>query len=217
MVPASSSSPITARRAQTRERLMSAAMSVFAERGILGASVEEICDQAGFTRGAFYSNFSSKDELFFELVEHQQSRHVEALRHIVDTVLKPAGPQTEEAQNQVLTRAIDAFLAVQRSDREWVLAQSELKLYAIRNPQVAARYSALESEVRKAFGDILKEGLELTRREFTVSFSEAITILGATHEQQLFDALIDPDGTMRSAGSTSSLYDILVAITRPVS
>ena len=61
--------PVTARRAQTRERLMAAAASVFAERGIIGASVEEICEAAGFTRGAFYSNFADKDELVLALIQ----------------------------------------------------------------------------------------------------------------------------------------------------
>ncbi|MDN5804236.1 MAG: TetR/AcrR family transcriptional regulator, partial [Microlunatus sp.] len=55
--------PITARRAQTRERLMAAARTVFADRGVEGASVEEICEAAGFSRGAFYSNFGDRSDL----------------------------------------------------------------------------------------------------------------------------------------------------------
>jgi AcrR family transcriptional regulator len=54
---------ISARRQATRERVLEAAGEVFAERGFHGASVEDICERAGFTRGAFYSNFSSKDDL----------------------------------------------------------------------------------------------------------------------------------------------------------
>ena len=57
------------RRARTRQRLMSAAMTVFAERGVIGSSVEEICEAAGFTRGAFYSNFADKDALVLGLIE----------------------------------------------------------------------------------------------------------------------------------------------------
>jgi AcrR family transcriptional regulator len=48
---------------------MAAASEVFAESGFDGASVEAICERAGFTRGAFYSNFASKEELFFGLVQ----------------------------------------------------------------------------------------------------------------------------------------------------
>jgi AcrR family transcriptional regulator len=57
------------KRAQTRERLLEAAERVFLRRGLQGSSVEEITAEAGFTRGAFYSNFKSKDELFVELLQ----------------------------------------------------------------------------------------------------------------------------------------------------
>ena len=59
---------VSARRAQTRERLMAAALTTFAARGIAGASVEEICEVADFTRGAFYSNFADKEQLFSALL-----------------------------------------------------------------------------------------------------------------------------------------------------
>ena len=58
----------SARRQRTRTRLLDAAFDVFAEQGVKAASVETIAEAAGFTRGAFYSNFKSKDELFIELL-----------------------------------------------------------------------------------------------------------------------------------------------------
>ncbi|HEU4978005.1 MAG TPA: helix-turn-helix domain-containing protein [Solirubrobacteraceae bacterium] len=57
------------RQAQTRAALIDAAEAVFLERGFLGSSVEEIARRAGFTRGAFYSNFATKEELFAELLQ----------------------------------------------------------------------------------------------------------------------------------------------------
>lgn len=59
------------RQAQTRERLLEAAERVFLRRGLQGSSVEEISAEAGFTRGAFYSNFQSKDQLFIELLHER--------------------------------------------------------------------------------------------------------------------------------------------------
>jgi AcrR family transcriptional regulator len=59
------------KQAQTRQALLDAAREVFLRRGFAGASVEEITGEAGFTRGAFYSNFDSKDELFVELLQQQ--------------------------------------------------------------------------------------------------------------------------------------------------
>lgn len=56
------------RQAQTRRDLLDAAARVFVQRGFTGSSVEEISAEAGYTRGAFYSNFRSKNELFVELL-----------------------------------------------------------------------------------------------------------------------------------------------------
>ena len=62
------------KQAETRERLLDAAERVFLRRGLQGSSVEEISAEAGFTRGAFYSNFKSKDELFVELLQNRVYR-----------------------------------------------------------------------------------------------------------------------------------------------
>jgi AcrR family transcriptional regulator len=59
------------RRAQTRSALLDAAARVFVERGFGGASVEAIAAEAGYTRGAFYSNFASKEELFAALLQER--------------------------------------------------------------------------------------------------------------------------------------------------
>jgi AcrR family transcriptional regulator len=59
------------RRAQTRQALLDAAARVFIERGFARASVEAIAEEAGYTRGAFYSNFASKEELFAELLQQR--------------------------------------------------------------------------------------------------------------------------------------------------
>lgn len=74
------------RQAETRQRLLDAAERVFLRRGLQGSSVEEIAAEAGFTRGAFYSNFRSKDELFVELLQ--------------DRVYRQYAQMAEEAQEQ---------------------------------------------------------------------------------------------------------------------
>ncbi|RAE29637.1 TetR/AcrR family transcriptional regulator, partial [Burkholderia multivorans] len=57
------------RRRRTRSTLVEAGVSVFAVKGIEGASIEEICEAGGLTRGAFYSNFSSRDDLVLATIE----------------------------------------------------------------------------------------------------------------------------------------------------
>src|SRR3954469_20501848 len=70
----------TRRREATRQRLLDAAAEVFAEVGLDAASVEAVCERAGFTRGAFYSNFESKDELFLELSARVARERVDAVK-----------------------------------------------------------------------------------------------------------------------------------------
>ncbi|HSK32534.1 MAG TPA: helix-turn-helix domain-containing protein, partial [Propionicimonas sp.] len=69
-------STLTPRRTQTREKLMDAATTLFAQKGVLAASVEEICERAEFTRGAFYSNFADKDELCLAVLNRQAAREL---------------------------------------------------------------------------------------------------------------------------------------------
>jgi AcrR family transcriptional regulator len=74
------------KQAETRDRLLAAAERVFLRHGLQGSSVEEIAAEAGFTRGAFYSNFKSKDELFVALLQ--------------DRVYRQYAQMAEEAQEQ---------------------------------------------------------------------------------------------------------------------
>ena len=77
------------RQAQTRRALLDAAAEVFIERGLQGASTEAIAERAGFTRGAFYSNFSSKEELFAEVL---QDRVYAAYRAMAEAQLTSDAP-----------------------------------------------------------------------------------------------------------------------------
>src|SRR5918999_3972844 len=71
-------------RAQTREELLDAAARVFARRGFHGASVEAVCEEAGFSTGAVYSNFGGKEDLFLSLYEERIQRRRRELREAVE-------------------------------------------------------------------------------------------------------------------------------------
>lgn len=71
-------------RAQTRERILAAAAVVFTREGFTGASVDRIAEQAGYSKGAIYSNFASKEVLFLELVDHYANGQIDALCALID-------------------------------------------------------------------------------------------------------------------------------------
>lgn len=70
-------------RDETRGRLFTAAASVFVRSGIAGASIEDICLEAGLTRGAFYSNFANKDELVLAMVTEHSERSLAEMQRLM--------------------------------------------------------------------------------------------------------------------------------------
>jgi AcrR family transcriptional regulator len=85
------------RQEQTRAALIEAAGRVFVERGFAGSSVEAIAAEAGFTRGAFYSNFNSKEELFAQLLQRRvYSLYAEMARQSADPATRIGPHETGE-------------------------------------------------------------------------------------------------------------------------
>jgi AcrR family transcriptional regulator len=198
----------SARRTQTRERLMTAAIRVFAERGIIGASVEEISEQAGFTRGAFYSNFSDKDELVVALLRHEIETQYTAAEHAIAVMKEAAG--SEQSAEGLVAIALAAFEDAGRTGRDWFLTQQELLLYAARVPQVREAYVVFSDECLKQFSGLIMDAVSYAGREFSVSFADALTLLSATHHQVHMSAVL-------SGGQPDSrpMRVLLLAITRP--
>ncbi|WP_396667788.1 TetR/AcrR family transcriptional regulator [Microbacterium sp. R86528] len=132
------------RREATRQKLLDAAAQVFAEVGLDAASVEEVCERAGFTRGAFYSNFESKDELFLELAGRVSLSRVEAVRARVRALEQDGALNGGETNAlQVIQQVLDTTA----SDRLSVLLMSEIRINALRNPGLAAASLAQEDEL----------------------------------------------------------------------
>ena len=147
---ASSTAPrISARRQATRDRVLEAASEVFAERGFHGATVEDICERAGFTRGAFYSNFSSKDDLVVEL----SRRHSEAL---VDRIRR-ASKRERASADEVLS---DVFAALADDSRErWLVLTTEFTLHAIRDAGARRTWAAQQRRVRDELVSVVDEAV----------------------------------------------------------
>src|SRR5580765_6777154 len=80
------------RRAMTREHLLDAAAIVFARDGYHGASLDDVAAAAGFTKGAVYSNFKNKEDLFLALLEDRTDRQLA----VVSDVLEAGGPEGGE-------------------------------------------------------------------------------------------------------------------------
>jgi len=144
----------TRRRETTRRRLLDAAAQVFAEVGLDAASVEAICDRAGFTRGAFYSNFETKDQLFLELAGEVALDRVEAVRRRI-AELDQEGAFADLPANAFAI--VQDVLDVSADDRLSILLMSEIRIHALRNRELAAAYLAQDEEMRRAIARIIDD------------------------------------------------------------
>jgi AcrR family transcriptional regulator len=192
LTPEGTGTPVTARRAQTRDRLMAAALSVFAARGIPGASVEEICEAAGFTRGAFYSNFTDKDDLVLALIQSSITSQYAAAEQAISAMKALPG---EHSAAELVSFALTEFEAVGRPGPETVLAQQELLLYAARQPSLRDPYLAFVDACAEQIASLITDAMKFTALEFTCEVADAIELLTAAHSrihlQSLFTGSID--------------------------
>jgi AcrR family transcriptional regulator len=135
-------------QAQTRERLLAAAERVLARHGYGGASIDLITAEAGYSKGAIYSNFESKEAVFLELLRVYMERDMAELERIVG--LAP----------QQLSAALNAWLETMHCDSDCPLLVTELQLHARRNPAFAERYYALQDQQTRALARILERFFE---------------------------------------------------------
>ena len=117
-------------KAQTRERLLDAAASLFARQGFAGTSVEQIAESAGYSVGALYSNFENKEQLFLDLLTTRVSDRIGSVAEIL-AAAPGSGEDPAGALSRLLVTAADA-------EAEFVALQAEFWLHAVRNPDFMA-------------------------------------------------------------------------------
>ena len=137
------------RRQQTRDVLIEAATEVFARRGYEGASLEEIAESAGFTRGAIYKHFAGKEELFFAVIEASNQRVIEAFRAIA-----PTDPRSKEWD---VARLADLWRASVTEYEDLLALGMEHQLYVLRNPSARQRALAHRRKNRQLVAAFIEE------------------------------------------------------------
>lgn len=129
-------------QAQTRERLLDAAQAAFAAEGFGGASLDRIAEAAGLTRGAVYSNFTDKADLFVAVLDRRLQRRV---REVADAMSAADDPGEFLAR---LRSPAWRSSATTEEARQWLLLRDEFRLFALRNPGARARLAHHERKER---------------------------------------------------------------------
>jgi AcrR family transcriptional regulator len=199
----------SATQAQTRERLLDAAELAFAAEGFGGASLDRIAEAAGFTRGAVYSNFADKADLFVAVLDRRLDR-----RH------------AEMADAMLTARDPDAFVAALRSPawtagredamRQWLMLRDEFRLFALRNPSAAERLARYDRRQRDYYVDAITHLLGQLGIQAPIKPRLAAAMLLAIDEGLVRQHWIDADDVSATAvaDAIEFLLDAAVALSR---
>lgn len=192
--------PATRSRENTRARLLDAAAQVFAEVGLDGASVEAVCERAGFTRGAFYSNFESKDELFLMLTASVAEARVTAVRDRVDEMAAEGALAEGCDPTELLQRVMDSG----SDDRLGVMLMSEIRIRALRDATFGAAYLVQEREMVASIARIIVDIVEAGRLDLRLPAEDAARMLMILWEGMTVRGAMagQDEAQLRRAGST---------------
>lgn len=187
------------RRANTRARLLEAAAGVFAEKGLHGATIDDLVTAAGFTRGAFYSNFSTMEEAFCALFEQQSAQMLALARETIESI--PDEEFTVHSVGVVLER-------LRPFGRQWYLVHTEFVLHALRNPGAATVFAGQVGGWRAQLADMIDNALARLRRVPTVSTGQLVEVLFSLY----LDSLAREHLGCWPGGPDQVLDDVLPAI-----
>ncbi|MGE8655161.1 MAG: TetR/AcrR family transcriptional regulator [Achromobacter sp.] len=180
-------------RDQTRQRLLDAAQSIFLTKGFAAASVEDIAELAGYTRGAFYSNFASKSELFLQLLKRDHANVMGDMRAIFE-----AGETRQQMEDSVLR-----YYSTHFRDNECFLLWMEAKLQAARDPEFRVGFMACMGELRDATTEYIRQFSERVGTPLPLPARELAIGLLALSDGMQFSFAFDPQNV--SAATTEAV------------
>ena len=152
----------TRRKENTRAKLVRASLDVFVEKGIDGATVDDLVKAAGFTRGAFYSSFSSNEEVFIALFNEVTAE----LMAIANSSVESAVADVEADESCSILEADDAqvmlavFEGIRPFGRQWYLLYSDAIARSLRDEALRAELAEQRERMRNQIGALLTTRLE---------------------------------------------------------
>jgi len=126
------------RTEETRRGLLKSARLIFARDGFQACRIEDVAAAAGYTRGAFYANFRTKEELFFALLQEETDGHAARIRAVLESY---------DSVGRRMAALRDYYVQC-IADREWGMLMLEFKLFAARHPKLRPKLAAIHRRIR---------------------------------------------------------------------
>jgi AcrR family transcriptional regulator len=191
-------------RAQTRSILTSVGRQHFLRFGLGGAVAEKIAEDAGYSRGALYSNFDGKEELFLAVIREEQARHANAFQAIIK----------EEPSGKVRLKKIRDALANLVTDPDWIVLRAEFEAGALRSENIRRAFVEVHRQQIRDGGKIFRGVARSSDVHMNLKPNEFLIImLNLTHglavTQTILGSELSPKGTRHLI---YSLFDHLTSI-----
>jgi AcrR family transcriptional regulator len=172
------------KKARTRARLLEAAATVFARRGFAAASLDEVAEEAGLTKGAVYSNFDSKDDLIVALLEERLDRQLMG----VATQADPHGDVRQQAE-----QAAAAYLRTLEHERDSYLLAVEFSVHLAREPELRRKFGKRYRETRDSYARLLEEYAKASGLTLPLPAHEMMLVYFALMDGLAMAKLTQPD------------------------
>ena len=190
-------------RAQTRATLMAVGREHFIRYGLGGAVAEKIAEDAGYSRGALYSNFDGKEELFLAVIREEQDRRTEAFHSMFK----------EEPSAKERLRKMREAIADLVTDPDWIVLRAEFEAGALRNERIRQTFVEVHRKQVRDGGNLIRNLAQSSDIHLGLKPNEFIMIiLNLTHglavTQKILGAELSPKGTRHLI---HSLFDHLIS------
>ncbi|WP_454787705.1 TetR/AcrR family transcriptional regulator [Mycolicibacterium lutetiense] len=169
---------------RTRSLLLDAAEAVFAEKGFTAASLDDIANVAGYTKGAIYNHFTTKEDLFLAVSDRYWRRYFDNFAEVMSAASQVGEPELEEIAKRWRELSRDR-------GAEHAALGHEFTLYLRRNPDARERVAAKRAEVVEALSAFIATGMERLGATLRIPASTFAQVLIATSEGVVLGSELD--------------------------
>ena len=169
---------------RTRSLLLDAAEAVFAEKGFTAASLDDIAHAAGYTKGAIYNHFATKEDLFLAVSDRYWRRYFDNFAEVMSSAKQVGAAELDEIANRWRELSRDR-------GAEHAALGHEFTLYLRRNPEARERVAAKRAEVVEALGKFIATGMDRLGATLQIPASTFAQVLIATSEGVVLGSELD--------------------------
>ena len=168
---------------RNRALVLAAAREAFMVRGYHGATLEQIAEAAGFSKGVVYSQFASKADLFLSLLEMRIEERAAENASLVERLAEEGG----------IIALVEHLTRGDRAEPAWGLLVAEFRVHAARDPELNRRYVVAHARTRAALAEVLAAVAERSGDQLTFAPAQMAEVALALATGMLLEQAVDPE------------------------